>query len=169
MIRNSIRNLVIGFAVGSLGLALAVAIPNVFSTGTVISSGAVNANFTAMKTAVDTLEAKVATLETVKKLPAQDGYHAYAFVYPGVTTLSGTGTYSFNPTGNITITNSSVGNYAVSFNGTHSRIRIAQVTPYSGELAWCNILNWSDSFVNIACYNVSGTPANISFTISVSN
>jgi hypothetical protein len=58
MIRHNIRNLVIGFAVGSLGLALAVTIPNAFTSGAVISSSAVNANFTALKTAVDALEAK---------------------------------------------------------------------------------------------------------------
>jgi hypothetical protein len=60
MIRNNIRNLVIGFTVGSLGLALAVAIPNAFTNGTVISSSAVNANFTEMKKAIDALEAKQA-------------------------------------------------------------------------------------------------------------
>jgi hypothetical protein len=58
MIRNNIRNLVIGFAVGSLGLALAVAIPNTFTNGTVISSSAVNANFTALTTATTVLEGK---------------------------------------------------------------------------------------------------------------
>jgi hypothetical protein len=62
MIRNNIRNLVIGFAVGSLGLALAVGIPNPFTNGTVISSSAVNANFTAVKTAVDALENKTGVL-----------------------------------------------------------------------------------------------------------
>jgi Chaperone of endosialidase len=58
MIRNNIRNLVIGFAVGSLGLALAVAIPNTFTNGTVISSGAVNENFAALTTATTALEGK---------------------------------------------------------------------------------------------------------------
>ncbi len=37
-------------------IAYAVTIPNTFSSGTTISSGQVNANFTALKTAVDTLE-----------------------------------------------------------------------------------------------------------------
>jgi hypothetical protein len=60
MIRNNIRNLVIGFAVGSLGLALAVAIPNTFTNGTVISSSAVNANFAALTTATTVLEEKTA-------------------------------------------------------------------------------------------------------------
>ncbi|GIW34284.1 hypothetical protein [Meiothermus sp.] len=41
--------------------ALAVTIPNSFSAGQVISAAALNANFTALKTAVDALEAKPTT------------------------------------------------------------------------------------------------------------
>jgi hypothetical protein len=56
---KNLKNLVIGFALGSFGLvALAVTIPNTFSSGTVISSSQVNANFAALKAAVDALEGK---------------------------------------------------------------------------------------------------------------
>jgi hypothetical protein len=167
MIRNNIRNLVIGFAVGSLGLALAVAIPNVFSTGTVISSSAVNANFTEMKTAVDTLEAKVATLQAAKSLPGQGGYYAYAYV-TGAGTLPGTGAYNYNPAGSITVTNSSAGTYAVTFNGTHPAINIVHVTPYN-SVSYCVSLGWGPSNASIGCYNGAGVPTNTSFNISVSN
>lgn len=55
------RNVLIGFCVGTFGLvALAVTIPNNFSAGTTISASAVNQNFSALKTSVDTLEGKVA-------------------------------------------------------------------------------------------------------------
>ena len=48
----------IGFALGSLGVyALAVTIPNSFSSGQTISAAGFNANFAAIKTAVDALEA----------------------------------------------------------------------------------------------------------------
>ena len=50
--------MVTGFAFTVLGVALAVTIPNAFTSGQVVSSAQVNANFTALKTAVDALEAK---------------------------------------------------------------------------------------------------------------
>ncbi len=52
------RNVVIGFALGSLGVyALAVTIPNTFTGGQTISAALFNANFVSLKTAVDALEA----------------------------------------------------------------------------------------------------------------
>lgn len=61
---KSLKNLVLGFALGSFGLvALAATIPNVFTSGTVISSNAVNQNFSALGTAVTTLEGKVTALQ----------------------------------------------------------------------------------------------------------
>jgi Chaperone of endosialidase len=54
---KNLKNLVLGFTLGSFGLAaLAVSIPNNFTAGTPISSSQVNANFTALKTAIDTLQ-----------------------------------------------------------------------------------------------------------------
>jgi hypothetical protein len=49
----------VSVAISALGIyALAMSIPNTFSAGASISSGQVNANFAAVKTAVDALEAK---------------------------------------------------------------------------------------------------------------
>ena len=55
---NNLRAMVTGFAFTVLGVALAVTIPNAFTSGQVVSSAQVNANFTALKTAVDALESK---------------------------------------------------------------------------------------------------------------
>jgi outer membrane murein-binding lipoprotein Lpp len=172
MIRNSIRNLVIGFAVGSLGLALAVAIPNAFSTGTVISSGAVNANFTAIRTAVDTLEAKVATLEATKSLPARDAYYAYAWIegLPGSPPLNQN--TSFNPAGAITVSSPTVGSFTVAFQGVHPEIRNVQVTQYQGgatPLGICRVATWGGASVIVKCYNSTGGLVDTGFLISVSN
>jgi hypothetical protein len=61
------------FALGAsltLGLfgvyGLAVAIPNIFAPGDLITAEKMNANFTALKTATNALEAKTTTLETAK-------------------------------------------------------------------------------------------------------
>jgi hypothetical protein len=54
---KNLKNLVLGFILGSFGLAaLAVTIPNTFTSGKVISSSEVNANFAALKNAVDALD-----------------------------------------------------------------------------------------------------------------
>jgi hypothetical protein len=54
---KNLKHIVLGFALGSFGLAaLAVTIPNTFTSGKVISSSEVNANFAALKNAVDALD-----------------------------------------------------------------------------------------------------------------
>jgi hypothetical protein len=63
---KTLKNIVLGFALGSFGLvALATTIPNLFTSGTVISSNKVNENFSALGNAVTTLEGKVAALQNV--------------------------------------------------------------------------------------------------------
>lgn len=55
---KNLKYFVLGAALVAVGLgAMAVTIPNTFSSGQVISAAQVNANFTALKTAVDALEA----------------------------------------------------------------------------------------------------------------
>lgn len=61
---KTLKNIVLGFAVGSFGLvAFAGTIPNMFTNGTVISSSAVNQNFSTLNNAVTTLEGKVTALQ----------------------------------------------------------------------------------------------------------
>lgn len=55
---NKLKNLVLGFALGSFGLVtLAVNIPHSFKAGDPISAGQMNENFSVLKSAVDGLEA----------------------------------------------------------------------------------------------------------------
>jgi hypothetical protein len=55
---KNLKYFALGAAIVAVGLgAMAVTIPNTFSSGQVISAAQVNANFTALKTAVDALEA----------------------------------------------------------------------------------------------------------------
>lgn len=57
---KNLKYFVMGAAIVAAGLgAMAVTIPNSFSAGQVISAAALNANFAAIKTAVDALEAAV--------------------------------------------------------------------------------------------------------------
>jgi hypothetical protein len=61
---SNLKYFVLGAALVAAGLgALAVNIPHSFSSGQVISAAQLTANFAAVKTAVDTLETKVAALE----------------------------------------------------------------------------------------------------------
>jgi hypothetical protein len=61
---KTLKNIVLGFALGSFGLvALAATIPNLFKSGDVISSSAMNQNFSALGNAVTTLEGKVTALQ----------------------------------------------------------------------------------------------------------
>ena len=147
-------------ALAALGVvALAVAIPNTFAAGDVISAAKMNANFTAVKTAVDALEAKVS-------LPGREGYYAYAWV-------TGAGapdaTYANNPAGTITVTTSATGIYAVAFDGTHPAIRNVQITGYGNNTNTCKVRSWSASSVTVLCFTAAGVAVDNNFTITVAN
>jgi hypothetical protein len=69
--KTNLKSFALGasLTLGLLGVyALAVSVPNIFASGDVISAAKMNANFAALKTATDALEAKVATLESLKKV-----------------------------------------------------------------------------------------------------
>lgn len=57
----------VAILISSLGLAAAVTIPNVFTSGTSISSSQVNANFSALGTAVTAAESTLANIRMIAK------------------------------------------------------------------------------------------------------
>lgn len=96
-------------------------------------------------------------------LPGYDGYFAYAWV--DGTAVSGS--YMFNPTGDITVTNPNTGMYQVTFGGDHPRIRNVSVTGYGTDPIDCKVAWWSDDTVNVVCFAVNGASENSRFTIWV--
>ncbi|ADR37630.1 hypothetical protein Ocepr_2181 [Oceanithermus profundus DSM 14977] len=122
---QKLKYALLGFLVAALGLwGLAVTIPNSFSSGEVVSAAKMNENFQALKTAVDTLEAKVAALEDKlsavgpgqKALASKDGAMARALVRWNGTSVSVDNLWSFNSSGSgITATRTGPGEYQVDF------------------------------------------------------
>ncbi|XOB98421.1 hypothetical protein ACMC9I_11070 [Deinococcota bacterium DY0809b] len=102
---QKLKYALLGFLVAALGLwGRAVTIPNTFQSGDVASAAEMNQNFTALKNAVDTLEAKVAALETAKAdlesklaavtagslaLPSRDGALGYYQALTGGAPMAG--------------------------------------------------------------------------------
>jgi hypothetical protein len=167
--KTNLKSFTLGasLALGLLGVyALAVSIPNVFSSGEVISAAKMNANFEALKTTVDALETKTAALQAAKSLPARDGYNAYALI-PSSGVIDEI--YSFNPGGGISLTSSTAGNYIVTFLGNHLAIRTVQVTPYGNTTNTCRVNEWRTNFVSVTCFTTAGVAANTDFIINVAN
>jgi hypothetical protein len=168
--KTNLKSFALGasLTIGLLGVyALAVNIPNIFASGDVISAAKMNENFAAMKTAVDALEAKTATLQAGKSLPARDGYNAYALI--SLPTGTPDDNYAFNPAGTITVNNASPGVYIIVFNGTHPPIRNVQVSPFGSTTNTCRINSWENSSVSVTCFTLAGAVANTQFTINVVN
>ncbi len=85
---RELRFLVVGLLLGSAGLyaVAAVSLPNTFSPGSTIKASEVNANFSALKTAVDSLESgKVGFSSTLSGSSASAGFEvSNAGTGPGV-------------------------------------------------------------------------------------
>ncbi len=141
------------FLSAAVGYAV-VTIPNTFTAGTIASADQVNENFAALKTAVDTLQTQVATLQAANPLPSGAGRLAYAFVNE-----DGEVVRSFNSSGG---TNSAVVNadpvYTVTFPGLADEGSFdgnVQVTG-ANNLAYCVAdpdASGSDIVVTVSCYN----------------
>jgi hypothetical protein len=161
------KNLALGFVMGALGLALAATLPNTFTSGTPISSSAVNANFAALKQQIDTLQSqvnslssanstldtKISSLETFNTytLPRKKGFpRINAFVKSNGTLIS-----SWSSTGaTVSVTRFDTGIYKVKFSDNWGQIYGLPtfVTPYNSSVA-CDTLPFND-FIEVDCYGV---------------
>ena len=160
--------------------ASSVTIPNTFKAGDVIYADQVNENFTALEAAVNDNDARVSSndarisnLEAKKTLIGKNGVAAYVWAnQPGVAgPYTPSITFSYNPGGAISITRSTFGTYAVTFNGlncTRGQFLVNGYTAGSLQMRVCNISNWygsTDCTVNILCYNSTGAGLDSMFNL----
>ena len=146
----------------SMGLSYAaVTIPNTFTASTPAVADQVNANFTALKTAVDALEAKVNTLGTNLPLASKQGKMGYVWASDeNLASYTPNPIYSFNSSGGaITAARSAIGVYSVTFSGLGGGGGHVQVTAYS-TAAYCRTDGWSspgtDVVIFVACFDSLG-------------
>jgi outer membrane murein-binding lipoprotein Lpp len=163
------KGFIIGAIVVASGLsALAISIPNAFTAGSTIKASDINTNFTALKTATDALEAKVATLEANAKGPTSKGSLRAFVIANGAAAISNQ--YS-STGGNITVTSTGTGVYAVAIPGLSFfyRDHPAVVTPLSDGNNVCYPASYGTTSANVRCYDDTGAPANTSFSLLVFN
>ena len=183
---QKLKYALLGFLVAALGLwGLAVTIPNTFADGDVVSSSKMNQNFQALKNAVDTLEAKVATLEDKlsavgpgqKALASKDGAMGRALVrWNGGGSVSIDNDWSFNSSGaGIVPARTGTGTYQVDFldlaaTGTPFGTAVASTRDDTGVRceAW-SVKNESvtspDVRVLVECRDAAGTLTDTSFRV----
>lgn len=93
----------------------AVTLPHTFTADTPARAEEVNQNFDALKTAIDTLEAKLDNLDANLPLPSKEGKLGYAYIAADGTVDSNR---SFNSSGgSVTVDNFTEGSYTVTFTG----------------------------------------------------
>jgi len=166
---SSVKAFMLGASAALLGLGaygLAVTIPHSFAAGTTISSAQVNANFQALKNAVD------------KALMSKNGRYGYAWYnQPATASYTITNQYTFNSAGGaITGARASAGVYSVTFNGlgiSGQEGGNVQVTSYGGGANFCKVAAWDSMTggnftVTVNCYDHAGAPVDTQFTIQAS-
>jgi competence protein ComGC len=170
--KNNLKAFTLGVSLSMMligAYALALSIPNLFNAGEPINASKMNANFTAVKTAVDALEQKVSKLESSTKGPTDKGV-IRAFV-----TASGAGAINnqYNSTGgNITISNDATGKYQVSIPGVNYNFRewATVINATSDNDTYCKAQSNDNNKVAVGCYNLTdGSSQNSSFTMIVLN
>ena len=171
---------VLGALLATMGLwGLAVTLPHNFSAGQEIKAAEMNANFQALKNAVDALEAKLNKVAASQKAPpTKAGTLAYVLVRPDGTKWSG---YDFNPGGSITTMKLGPGQYRVVFNGLSLTNGIVLVSTYLGaggspvrQDNICHVVNYGGTDVNVDCFDTdsvngqdNGTLQDASFSVLV--
>ena len=177
---KSIRNQLIAGAVlfTCIGIGYAVDIPNLFSPNTPVKSSDVNANFNSLKTAVDTLEAKVNALGSNVPLPSKKGKLGYATIVLNGSVLPGTPTFNSSG-GPVHVSHpSNNGVYFVTFPGLGDSSDTSttlqgniQVTPLFADYNCSGILvappSLSDVKARVDCKDLAGTLADASFSVLV--
>jgi cystathionine beta-lyase/cystathionine gamma-synthase len=161
-----------GFFIGAIVVAsslsvLAVSVPNIFTAGTPIKAADVNTNFGNLKTAVDALEAKVASLETKGDGTAKGTLRAFV-IATGAAAISN----QYSATGGtITVTSASTGAYSVTIPGVNYFFRDhpTTVTPLTDGIRECTVRSNGDNKVTVTCYSDTGSLQNSSFTLMVFN
>ncbi len=179
-----------GIFIAVLGLwGLAVTLPHTFSSGQVIKASEMNANFNALKNAIGALEtevnslkAKVATLEGQAAqhdaklsrvpdgfyaLPTQEGHYQWATVMSDGTLNHGY--TSDDPPGTPTTSRLGPGEYRVSFVPQGSSGLFATITPNSPSDRYCQLngINYSSHNVTVRCYDNAGNLADTIFKIAI--
>ena len=174
----------------AMGLSVAaVSLPNTFTAGTSASAAQVNANFAALKAAVDALQtqaaadtAKIAALEgklaplgSNPALPSKRGLLAYAFASDATSTAVYTpnSIYSYSSTGGaITAQKQGAGLYLVTFAGMGANASAGgnvQVSSVSND-ATCNVNAWvqgatvNDVAIQVQCKQ-NGTAVDSTFSV----
>jgi len=171
---QKLKYLVLGAVLASIGLwALAVTLPHTFSPGDEIKSAEMNANFQALKSAVDDLEAKLSAVQAAQKaLPSKSGQLGYVWVKRDGTVNP---TYAFMSNGNTpTVNKTGAGTYEVTFSGFNLVGGHVQVTTYVQDAPdqdnICAIDVWTATTVTVQCVDSdagAGTLQDTSFTILV--
>ncbi len=160
--------LTIAFSLVTVISYAAVTIPNTFTSGTTISSSQMNANFDALKTAVDAKQDR----PTLGSFPTTSaGQVAWAHIS---CPSAGGGCWvvsSYNPTGGaVTATSYNTGIGGVTFAGVNVDTANIQVGPgmfFNPRI--CNPTAVSGNVVNVKCVDLTGTAALCDFWVQVMN
>ena len=146
-----------------------------FTAGTAISASQMNANFTAVKTAVDDNDARITTLENSKFIRSANGTTVYAFNdNAGGSSIPLTTINQFNYGNPINITRNSAGDYRVTFTGLNcdKGMFIANASVNNPiEQLLCRMTSWStsasDCNADVICFisNMSSSKTDSTFTI----
>ena len=161
-------------------LTAAVTIPNTFTSGTPIVAAEMNANFSALKTFVDGLEAtingKADAPATGSYVNTPQGRVAWAWITAACSTSTSANCtlnpdFVYNPGGAApTSTRTGAGRYTVDFPGLNPSAAMGnvQVTSYGDTTNICKVVSWNAASVTVRCFDTSGTNVDSRFTVLVS-